>query len=76
MPAGVYIGMEDEPYSYSDLDYDDDTFVFTDVMVTPSLSSAVPEPTSTILSLAGIALIVTFAITTYLCLAGTTSGSG
>ena len=48
IPAGLYVGMEDETSSDSDFNYDDDTFVFTGV-VAPSLPSATPEPSSLIL---------------------------
>jgi len=44
-PAGLYVGMEDEPNGHSDLDYNDDTFIFSGVSA-PSLPSAVPEPSS------------------------------
>jgi hypothetical protein len=42
IPAGTYIGMEDEPASFSDFNYNDDSFVFTDVSTAPT----VPEPSS------------------------------
>jgi hypothetical protein len=45
MPAGLtgtYVGMEDLPYSYSDLDYNDETFVFTNIVATPITPT--PEP--------------------------------
>lgn len=42
IPAGTYIGMEDEPASFSDFNYNDDSFVFTDVSSTPTI----PEPSS------------------------------
>lgn len=44
-PAGIYVGMEDLPLSVSDLDYNDDTFVFTNV----AANSPVPEPSSLML---------------------------
>jgi hypothetical protein len=64
IPSGVYIGMEDlpaapftsSPYGSSDLNYQDDQAVFTDVTVTPT-----PEPGNLyllgigLLSLAGVA---------------------
>ncbi|MDQ2832991.1 MAG: PEP-CTERM sorting domain-containing protein [Acidobacteriota bacterium] len=45
IPAGIYIGMEDlgvtslKPLTGTDLDYNDDTFVFTNVAIAPT-----PEP--------------------------------
>jgi len=54
IPAGIFIGMEDLPLGQSDLDYNDDQFVFVNV------STATPEPgtllmlSSGILGLAGI----------------------
>jgi hypothetical protein len=53
IPAGIFVGMEDLPFGSSDLDYNDDQFVFQNV-------SAVPEPRtlamfgSGILGMAGI----------------------
>ncbi|WP_353063338.1 PEP-CTERM sorting domain-containing protein [Tunturibacter psychrotolerans] len=50
IPAGTYIGMEDlgvtglKPLSGSDLDYNDDNFVFTNVAAAPT-----PEPSTFIL---------------------------
>jgi hypothetical protein len=50
IPAGTYIGMEDlpvtglKPLSGSDLDYNDDNFVFTNVA-----AAATPEPSTIIL---------------------------
>jgi Domain of unknown function (DUF4114)/PEP-CTERM motif len=43
--TGTYVGMEDLPASVSDFDYNDDTFVFTNV--TPT--AATPEPSSFLL---------------------------
>jgi hypothetical protein len=54
--SGTYVGMEDLPLGASDLDYNDDTFVFTQVASTPT-----PEPSSFILlgtGLLGIAGVV------------------
>jgi hypothetical protein len=59
IPAGVFVGLEDEgpfspnsdgTYGGSDLNYNDDTFVFTGVS-SPSLPpvGATPEPSSFIL---------------------------
>lgn len=42
--AGTYVGMEDLPNGQSDWDYNDDTFVFTNVAATPT-----PEPSTFIL---------------------------
>ena len=50
-PGGVYVGMEDlevtglNPLTGSDLDYNDDTFVFTNV----SITDPTPEPSSFVL---------------------------
>ena len=40
IPAGTFIGMEDLPYGSSDLDYNDDQFVFVNV------GSSTPEPST------------------------------
>jgi hypothetical protein len=50
-PAGVYIGMEDLSYEVSDLDYNDDTFVFTNISSTlpkydPNAGTPPPAPVS------------------------------
>jgi hypothetical protein len=37
--VGTYVGMEDLPYGQSDFDYNDDTYVFTNVVAAPT-----PEP--------------------------------
>jgi hypothetical protein len=42
--VGTYVGMEDLSYAVSDLDYNDDTFVFTNVGV--SDPTPTPEPSS------------------------------
>ena len=44
IPAGTFIGMEDLALNVSDLDYNDDQFVFAEV--TPM---ATPEPTTLLL---------------------------
>ena len=49
IPAGTYIGMEDLPNGISDFDYNDDSFVFTNVGITPA-----PEPSSLLLFGTGI----------------------
>ncbi|HVP50208.1 MAG TPA: PEP-CTERM sorting domain-containing protein [Candidatus Bathyarchaeia archaeon] len=35
IPAGIFVGMKDLPVGQSDLDYNDDPFVFTNVSSTP-----------------------------------------
>jgi hypothetical protein len=49
IPAGTFVGMEDLPNGSSDFDYNDDTFVFTNVD-----PPAVPEPSSLALLGTGI----------------------
>ena len=50
IPAGTYVGMEDlgvtglKPLTGSDLDYNDDNFIFTNVTASPT-----PEPSSIVL---------------------------
>ena len=56
VPAGLYVALEDLPYGASDLNYNDDTFVFTGVSA-PTVSSVTPEPTS--LALFGTGLLGT-----------------
>jgi hypothetical protein len=48
IPAGTYVGMEDIFHPPSDLDYNDDTFVFTNV------SAPTPEPSSFLLLGSGL----------------------
>jgi hypothetical protein len=43
VPAGAYVAFEDLPFPGSDFNYDDESFVFTNVGTTPS---TVPEPSS------------------------------
>jgi hypothetical protein len=50
IPAGLYIGTEDLPIFVSDLNYNDDSFVLTDVRTV----SSVPEPVSLLLFGVGI----------------------
>jgi hypothetical protein len=53
--AGTYVGMEDVPYSDSDLDYNDNSFLFTNVSSTVNPpAAATPEPGSLILLGTGI----------------------
>ncbi len=53
--AAIYVGMEDlavtglNPLSGSDLDYNDDTFVFTDVSINRQNIDPTPEPSSFVL---------------------------
>src|ERR1035437_598492 len=49
IPAGIYVGFEDQPVTASDLDYNDHQFVFTNI------ASSVPEPAS--LALMGLGLL-------------------
>lgn len=56
IPAGTYIGMEDEPASFSDFNYNDDSFVFTDVSSTPTI----PEPNSIYLLGSGLLGLVEY----------------
>lgn len=49
IPAGTYIGFEDLPFPGSDFNYFDETYVFTNVIV-----SSVPEPASLALLGAGV----------------------
>ena len=50
IPAGLYIGTEDLKSSISDFNYNDDSFVLTDV----KMASSVPEPVSLLLFGVGI----------------------
>ncbi len=49
VPAGTYVAFEDLPFPFADYNYDDESFVFTNVAVVAS-----PEPSS--LALLGIGL--------------------
>jgi hypothetical protein len=51
VPAGTYVAFEDLPFPSADFNYDDESFVFTNVLVT---DSAVPEPGA--LALLGLGL--------------------
>lgn len=48
VPVGIYVGFEDLPFPGADYNYDDESFVFTNVAV------AVPEPQTYALLLAGL----------------------
>lgn len=54
IPAGTFIGMEDEPASFSDFNYNDDTFVVTNVA---SATTSTPEPFSFLLMGTGLAAV-------------------
>ncbi len=47
VPAGVFVGLEDEAASHSDFNYNDDTFVFAGV--TAPTVNVTPEPSSLVL---------------------------
>lgn len=49
IPAGTFVSFEDLPFASSDFNYNDEDFVFTNVVTT-----AVPEPTSLLLLGAGL----------------------
>lgn len=49
VPAGIYVGFEDLPFPGADYNYDDESFVFTNVAAAP-----VPEPEACALLLAGL----------------------
>jgi hypothetical protein len=57
IPAGIYVGFEDQPFPNSDFGYTDETFVVTNVAMT-----SVPEPSSAFLAILST-LIVGGAIT-------------
>lgn len=44
--VGTYVGMEDLPAGASDWDYNDDTFVFTELSITQQSITPTPEPGS------------------------------
>ena len=46
IPAGTFVGMEDLSVSGSDLDYNDDQFVFTDISTGTQSITPTPEPSS------------------------------
>lgn len=54
LPAGTYIGMEDLSIKGSDLDYNDDTFIFTNVSTNALSTIHAPEPTSLLLLGTGV----------------------
>lgn len=53
IPAGIYLGMEDLPLGHSDLDYNDNQFVFQNVAATPE-PGTLATLGSGILGLAGV----------------------
>jgi hypothetical protein len=58
IPAGTYVGMEDLPpgYQFADFNYNDDSFVFTNV----SAITATPEPSSILFLSSGLLGLVGF----------------
>jgi len=52
VPAGTYVAFEDLPFPGADFNYNDESFVFTNVASTPS---TVPEPSTLLLLGAGLA---------------------
>lgn len=57
IPAGTFVSFEDEPYASSDLNYNDEDFVFTNVSSAQTINAA-PEPmvaSSVLALLAGLA---------------------
>lgn len=59
VPSGTYVGFEDQRFPYSDYNYNDLSFVFTNVSVAMSGAvSSVPEPQSLAMLLAGLAAVV------------------
>ncbi len=48
IPPGIFVGMEDRPYGNSDLDYNDDQFVFVNV------SGTTPEPGTLVMLGSGV----------------------
>ena len=60
VPDGTYIGFEDERLPFSDYDYNDEQFVFTDTQVVSvpegNPVSAAPEPSTWALMIAGVGL--------------------
>lgn len=52
IPAGLFVGMEDLPYGISDLNYNDDDFVFSGVST--SKPAVTPEPWSVALLSSGL----------------------
>lgn len=54
IPAGYFVGLEDEAKSHSDLNYNDDDFIVTGI----SNTSVTPEPGSLILMATGLLAVV------------------
>lgn len=58
VPSGTYVGFEDQRFPYSDYNYNDLSFVFTNVSVAANGAvSSVPEPQSLAMLMAGLAAV-------------------
>lgn len=57
IPSGLFLGMEDESLGHSDLNYNDEDFVVTNVS-----TSVTPEPSSLLLLTTGFVVLILFLI--------------